>query len=221
MPTHPHIIGLGGYRRAGKDTFSDILTLVAESRGYFVLRIPMALALRRAAAEAYGIDIGAFTDDELKEQPVTGWQISPRQMLINLGQAMRGVDPDHWVKRWRFEIDRGSKIASSVVLVPDVRQDNEAEAIIATGGSNCFVTNPATSWNGHATEELSHRYLSGEPRAHSLFPGGRIDNDTLLDKPLLKAALLVKRVPDLGSDQSGLAYMLGEARRLLDSVGAF
>ena len=50
---------------------------------------------------AYGIDAAEFTDDKLKDQVVEAWGITRRQMLINLGEAMRGTDVDHWVKAWR------------------------------------------------------------------------------------------------------------------------
>ena len=61
---------------------------------------------RQAAAAAYGVDVGAFTDDAKKDTVCPEWGTTYRQMLLNLGvpATLLGGDHDHWVKRWRIEV---------------------------------------------------------------------------------------------------------------------
>ena len=71
---------------------------VAQSRGMATAIIAFADPLRQAAAAAYGINAAEFRRATLKDKVVEAWGITRRQMLINLGETMRGIDPDHWVK---------------------------------------------------------------------------------------------------------------------------
>jgi hypothetical protein len=69
------------------------LSELAKARGFAVATFAFADPLRKAASAAYGVDVAEFTDDKLKDAVVEAWGITRRQMLINLGEAMRGVDP--------------------------------------------------------------------------------------------------------------------------------
>lgn len=158
-----HIIGIGGLKRSGKDTFARVVADVAQRQGFVVAVIAFADAVRQAAAAAYGVDAAAFTDDARKDTVCEAWGITYRQMLINLGEAMRDVDADHWVKAWRQSVSRASYRASVakpvkglVVLVPDLRRVNEAQAIHDAGGLTVLMRRPGVEWNGHETEMLAH-----------------------------------------------------------------
>ncbi|MEK9726133.1 MAG: hypothetical protein VW405_21955, partial [Rhodospirillaceae bacterium] len=141
---------------------------VAQSRGMATAIIAFADPLRQAAAAAYGINAAEFTDDALKDRVVEAWGITRRQMLINLGEAMRGVDPDHWVKAWRRAVakvqptwwgadDDGpvTKQLSTVIITPDLRRVNEANAIHAMGGLNVLLRRDGVTWDGHINEALA------------------------------------------------------------------
>ena len=164
-----HIIGIGGLKRSGKDTFARVVADVARKDGIAVAVIAFADAVRRAAAAAYGVDAAVFTDDARKDTICEAWGITYRQMLINLGEAMRSVDVDHWVKAWRQSVaavrptywgpdDDGpvTKQLPTLVLVPDLRRVNEAEAIHNAGGMTVLMRRPGVEWNGHETEVLAH-----------------------------------------------------------------
>ena len=186
-----HIIGIGGLKRSGKDTFARVVADVARADGIAVTVIAFADAVRQAAAAAYGVDAAAFTDDARKDTICEAWGITYRQMLINLGEAMRDVDSDHWVKAWRraasvynktkCAVCRGSgedrtqpRVADgghgfyldcsackgaplpTLVLVPDLRRVNEAQAIHDAGGMTVLMRRPGVEWNGHETEVLAH-----------------------------------------------------------------
>ena len=169
-----YVVGIGGLKRAGKDTFARVLREVAVERGFAFVSVAFADPLRQAAAAAYGVEVGDFTDDAKKDTVCPEWGITYRQMLINLGvpATLLGDDHDHWVKRWRIEVDRqqtalveearsiGRHTAAIysdrlVVAVPDVRRLNEAAAIHDAGGVNVLVQRPGVEWNGHVTELLA------------------------------------------------------------------
>ena len=163
-----HIIGIAGFRRCGKDTIARAIAELAQARGFLVATVAFADPLRKAASAAYGVDVAEFTDDRLKDQVVEAWGITRRQMLINLGEAMRGVDPDHWVKAWRRAVtkiqpawwsadDDGpvTKQLSTIVLTPDLRRVNEAQAIHNAQGINVLLRRDGVTWDGHINEALA------------------------------------------------------------------
>lgn len=161
--SQPRIIGIGGLKRSGKDTFARILAEVARERGLAPVILAFADPLRQAAAAAYGVDMASFTDDASKDSVCDAWGITYRQMLINLGAAMRSTDPDHWVKAWQRAVRRLSKTRPygepdlpKLVLVPDLRRVNEVQAIHAAGGLTVLMRRPGVEWNGHETEVLAH-----------------------------------------------------------------
>ena len=101
-------------------------------------------------------------DDARKDEICPAWGITHRQMLLNLGvpATLLGGDYDHWVKRWRIEIQRwalGQEFLGRdvVIAVPDVRRLNEAATIHDAGGVNVLVQRPGVKWNGHVTEMLA------------------------------------------------------------------
>ena len=170
LPT-PYIIGIAGFRRSGKDTLARAIAAMAQSRGMATAIIAFADPLRQAAAAAYGIDAAEFTDDKLKDQVVEAWGITRRQMLINLGEAMRGTDVDHWVKAWRRAVAqvrwqvRGDRLWNSpsildypklrLIIAPDLRFIREANAIHSLSGINVLLRRDGVTWDGHINEALA------------------------------------------------------------------
>lgn len=176
----PFVVGIGGFKRTGKDTFARVVADVAKSRGFAVATIAFADPLRRAAAAAaaYGVDVSIFTDDARKETVCPAWGITYRQMLINLGEAMRMVDPDHWVKAWRqavgrvlvqrkgcghgeYEMPEHFAVCTvpprpTLILVTDLRRVNEAAAIHDAGGVTVLMRRPGVAWDGHVNELPAH-----------------------------------------------------------------
>lgn len=179
-----YLVGISGFKRSGKNTFADVLRQVAHERGLAFVAVAFADPLRRAAAVAYGVDVSNFTDDAKKDTLCEAWGITYRQMLINLGEAMRSVDADHWVKALKQQVlqDRllvsapsekgpvdawcrldhlshytlNGKALQLLVAVTDVRRVNEAVAVHDLGGVNVLVRRPGIVWDGHVNEELMH-----------------------------------------------------------------
>ena len=166
----PYIIGIAGFKRCGKDTLARAIAAVAQARGMATAIIAFADPLRQAAAAAYGVNVAEFTDDALKDSVVEAWGITRRQMLINLGEAMRGIDADHWVKAWRQVVRRipaqhyepkaslwaVGTYHPTLIITPDLRRVNEANAIHAMGGLNVLLRRDGVTWDGHINEALAH-----------------------------------------------------------------
>ena len=229
-----YVIGIGGLKRAGKDTFARVLREVATERGFAFVTVAFADPLRQAAAAAYGVEVDDFTDDAKKDTACPEWGITYRQMLLNLGvpATLLGGDHDHWVKRWRIEVDRqqtalvaearsiGRHTAAVysdrlVVAVPDVRRLNEAAAIHDAGGVNVLVQRPGVEWNGHVTELLAAWATKYGP----------LDYEDMAQSPDLKQGTWhpvdtkAREVFDAGICNDGdVAALRPRAERVLDMV---
>lgn len=160
--TRPLIIALGGLKRSGKDTFAGILASVAKSRPNLTpRRIAFAEPLRRAAAAAYDVPVAEFSDDQIKDVVHPDWGITRRQMLINVGEAMRSIDADHWTKLLVRGIDSFETAMASYTptqrplhIVTDLRRPNEAKALLDLGATLVLIVRDGTVWDGHETEEM-------------------------------------------------------------------
>ena len=170
------IIGLAGFKRTGKDTFAS----------YFpsnFTRMAFAEPLKQAAAIIYDVPITVF-EDELKDATNEKWGITHRDMLINLGQKMREVDPDHWVKLMKSRI-LSSQLRSSPddtdqhILITDVRQPNELQMIEHLGGAVYLVQRKGVAWNGHPTEKMATQLEHFAGRIENLLPLGCTDPEML------------------------------------------
>ncbi len=112
---HTKIIGLGHKARQGKDLVASILERYGEGR---VRRFACSDALYAHCMVAHGMT---------QKDAV---------LLQDVGVAMRGRDPDIWVrccfwmiKRWDDDA-RGAQLA----VIPDIRFPNEARAVQTVGG---------------------------------------------------------------------------------------
>lgn len=127
------MIGLTGKARCGKNTIADYL-----SEEYNTATFAFADALKKAAAEMFGIPVECFYLDGVKEKPCAPWGMSPREMLQKLGTecGRRVFGEDIWLKRLALQVEpwRNSDTCAGVVI-SDVRFENEAAWIRAQGGT--------------------------------------------------------------------------------------
>jgi hypothetical protein len=171
------IIGLAGFKRAGKDTFAS----------YFpsnFTRMAFAEPLKQAAAIIYDVPITVF-EDELKDATNEKWGITHRDMLINVGQKMREVDPDHWVNLMKSRISNAYAqwklrgLTYQHILITDVRQPNELQMIEHLGGAVYLVQRKGVVWNGHPTEKMATQLEHFAGRIENLLPLGCTDPEML------------------------------------------
>ena len=148
-----YVIGIGGFKRSGKDTFGNMLHEAAQQRGVYAHMSAFAQPVRAAAAAAYRVKPACFILEH-KDEIDPRWGITYRQMMINVGEAMRQLDPDHWVKLWRRFIMGLPQEA--LLIVTDVRQRNEARAVKVLGGNLVLLQRPGIVWDGTQVELLAH-----------------------------------------------------------------
>lgn len=133
------IIGIAGPAQSGKSTLAGEFRRLVEFRGQKYREQPFAGPLKRMLAS-----IGVDVSDLSKNAPVPflDGRITPRIMMQTLGTEWgRSLIPDLWLNVWQHELDD----SASVVTVPDVRFDNEAELIRSLGGTIVHVTRKPTA----------------------------------------------------------------------------
>lgn len=133
------VIGISGKKGAGKDLFYASVKAMSPS----ARRVAFADYLKHITRQQFGLSIEQ-TDGHLKEKPTkygTGkytldkleeimW--TPRQIMIDLGQFYRSVDPMFWLNK-AFQVIKGYP-SGTIVIVTDVRFPNEANEIKKHGG---------------------------------------------------------------------------------------
>jgi hypothetical protein len=127
------LIGLTGPAGCGKDT---VAAMIPESH-----RIGFADPLYQGLSAMLGIPEHILRARGQKEVPLERLGKSPRHLLQTLGTEWGRdlVHPNIWLElafwRWEAAAARGQR----VIVVPDVRFRNEAEAIRAEGGEVWMV----------------------------------------------------------------------------------
>lgn len=133
------LVGIAGPAQSGKSTLAGELRRLVEFRGQKYREQPLAGPLKRMLAS-----IGVDVSDLSKNVPVAflDGELTPRVMMQTLGTEWgRSLLPDLWLHVWRHELDD----SAHVVVVPDVRFDNEAELIRSLGGTIIHVKRKPTA----------------------------------------------------------------------------
>lgn len=157
------IIGIAGYAGAGKDTaaayiYESSLTAEMEDR---VFVQAFATNLKQACSAMFGIPFEEFSDPAVKNIPDSVWNLTPRQIaqfvgteLVrdNMEKLLPGVGKDFWVQ----SLDLSTKDAD-LLIIPDVRFQNEADWILENGGIIINLTKQGADGNvgiaNHASEQ--------------------------------------------------------------------
>lgn len=136
------LIGISGKAGSGKDTVADYLF---EKYGF--LKIAFADPLKSAASDIFGVNLGMFYDRDAKEEIISFWGKSPRQMAQDLGQQLKPVfGEDLWLKRWFLSYQQMRD--TDHVVVPDARFDLECAAIRQLGGTIIHLVRPGAGLQG-------------------------------------------------------------------------
>ena len=153
MATAPLIIGLGHRKRVGKDAFASFLKTEFADRGYKVVELAFAEAMKEMAETMfwlYGMRVAFHYEVNLdhREQPLDRIGKTPRQLWIEFGNAMRNIYPDIWVDRIRgginvaFMHSRLRHENPPVFIITDVRFPNEVDMIRSMGGALVRIMRP-------------------------------------------------------------------------------
>jgi hypothetical protein len=129
------IIGLGHYRRVGKDTFANFLLEECAASGVKAEKGSFAYKMKQICHDLYawaGLREPEFYETPegaaLREVPLAFGK-SPRQIWIDMGQSVRSEVYDSTWLDYLLKKPRDGHL-----IIPDVRFPNEAEAIRQQGG---------------------------------------------------------------------------------------
>lgn len=132
----PKLIGVTGRAGSGK---SLVASMVAGG-----IVIQLADPLYAALAMMLGLPESLLRDRRFKEQPIEWIGQSPRQMLQTLGTewGRDSVRQDIWLELCKRRIALLQEHGAEVVVVADVRFENEAAMIRQAGGQVWHVRRP-------------------------------------------------------------------------------
>jgi len=141
-------IGLGHYKRTGKDTFANFLLQACRERDprFTVGKRSFAYKLKQVCHDLYGW--AGLREPEFYETP-DGEQYrevvlpeigkSPRQIWIDMGT--KAIRENVYEPTWLDYLLKGQHDLD-VMVIPDVRFPNEAEAIRESGGVLVKIVRP-------------------------------------------------------------------------------
>ena len=149
------LIGITGKARSGKDAIAKF----AWSQ-YGFTRIAFADPVKMAAQAKFGLTAEQTWRDDLKEVVIPHWGMTPRQIFQMEGtEAGRNIfGGDIWIKR--FMLSYNLLKDTDDIIVPDVRFDNEAEALRSLGGIIIEVRRGQAGLSGSAGAHVSESGLS-------------------------------------------------------------
>lgn len=138
----PKIIGITGRAGSGK-------SLVASMIGGGIV-IQLADPLYAALATMLGLPEVLLRDRRFKERPIEWIGQSPRQMLQTLGTewGRDSVREDIWLELCKRRIAVLHEHGAEVVVIADVRFENEASMVREAGGQVWHVRRPAADEAG-------------------------------------------------------------------------
>jgi hypothetical protein len=189
------IIGFSGKAGSGKDTSAEIIkNMYRLDPRTAIYRLSFSKILKRAVKILFNLTEQQLYDRILKEKLDARYNYSPRYILQYIGTDVirQHFGQDFFVNRLSEEIDyitRKHKKAmfkrNALIMITDVRFDNEAEMILRSGGIVVDITRDteqATDNRHHASENGISRNLV----SYTIF-----NNNTLSDLKF-KLNLIIK-----------------------------
>ena len=142
------IIGVAGYKGAGKDTIANVL-----QTSFGFEKMSFAQPIKDIVHDTFGIDKAILSGDdgerEFRETSIPEWfYLSPRDMMQKIGMAFRdNLNKDIWVKVLENKIKNTKKN----IVIQDVRFENELD-MINNYGFCVGVKRPGYNGDAHRSE---------------------------------------------------------------------
>lgn len=143
-----NLIAFTGKKYAGKSTAAREITKLVE----YPATLSFASPIKRAAL-AMG-----FTNEEVysndKEDLIAPFNVSIRRVFQSLGTdwGRNMIHPDIWLRMFERQYLLQKKSGTQLVVVDDVRFDNEADMIISLGGTIIEVFGSPSAADHHVSE---------------------------------------------------------------------
>jgi hypothetical protein len=146
------IIGISAKSGAGKDQVATIL----KERGF--TRLAFADAVKRLCKNYIGMTDSELSDEN-KDLPIPRFNgVTGREIIIKMGEAVRGVYPNAWVDRVLPYLD-----LEYDYVITDVRFEEELKALRDMGAVILRVERPGHvsthSCAGHVSEQMSDKEI--------------------------------------------------------------
>lgn len=123
------IIAICGKKGSGKSTLAEALREEMDSGASACHILSLALPIKNLVHKACGEHPQNEKGESDKEQ--TGlYPLSFRQLYQKVGQGMRNIHPDFWIKTWERSAEQMRELANKRTcsfIVDDVRYANEVE----------------------------------------------------------------------------------------------
>lgn len=200
IQVYPKLIGICGHAHSGKDTIASYLHKTRSN----TWTEPFAAHLKAAASVMFGIPIDNFNDNEYKEIPDDYWKVSPRQIAQffgtemvrnNISALLPGIAHHFWV--YRMEAVLSNQLGdveydtNDVVVIPDVRFQNEYDWVLAQDGIIIHLTRTGADGtvgiHGHESEH-GIGFPHTPERNYYLENNGRLDDLYAITNGIVSAA---------------------------------
>jgi hypothetical protein len=176
------IIAFGNQKRNGKDQCAIFAEKHLKERGHPVYKTSFAQRLKDVCYTLYawgGLQPAAFyeTFPELKEVVLPKLGKSPRQIYIEVGDKMREVHPDVWI---RCVTDDAGLKSNTFTIISDLRYRNEAMAVKLSLGVTVKVLRPGFE---NSDTNAAERELQGYDFDYTIVNNGTLED---LDKKVFE-----------------------------------
>ena len=158
MPNYIGIVGYnednGGSMFAGKDTVAGIIEDGLKKIGASSHVLPFAEHLKTTAAYMFQLSEFHFYDQEWKSKIIPEYNMTPREILQVFGTdcVRKHFGDDFWINA---TFSKADKMKEDFVIIPDIRFQNEIDAVKAKGGKILGVRRKNSQSNGQFTGHSS------------------------------------------------------------------
>lgn len=137
----PVIVGFAGKKGSGKNFAASVVKQLAIDEGFTVEEMAFADPIKAMLKHGLGLTDKQLNNQDLKNVIDMRYHQTPRQMMQSLGTDWGRylVNFDIWLVRMRQRIAESN---ADVILVTDVRFDNEAHLVRSLGGYIAEIIKP-------------------------------------------------------------------------------